>query len=106
MYAQRGKEQIPQFPQLREQPRIRIFVLNFRSSRGNDLEISVRSQMFSVATDFTTQADLQQHTAKPGATWSFFYSWNKPAQVAIKQNIAYTVPMLYMRGEQLACAIL
>lgn len=56
MYAQRGKEQIPQFPQLTEQPRIIIFVLNFRSSRatpqaGYDLHILVRPQTFFVATD-------------------------------------------------------
>lgn len=75
MCAQGGKEQIPQFPQLStEQPRIIIFVQNFRSSRetpraGNDLQIPVRSQVLSVATDFTTQADLQWGQE---LLWAFF----------------------------------
>lgn len=60
MYAQRGKEQIPQFPQLTEQPSTIIFMLNFRSSRetpqaGNDL---VCSQTFSPLLPQTLQHRL------------------------------------------------
>lgn len=54
MYAQRGKDQILQFPQPTQQPCviIFIFVLNFRSPRKaqqavSDLQIPVCSQMFS-----------------------------------------------------------
>lgn len=74
MYAQRGKDQIPQFPQLTRQPSttIFVFVLNFRSSREtqqavSDLQISVHSQIFS---PLLPQGTMQYKLIFSNGQWS------------------------------------